>query len=51
MAAEPRLLHRIFIGVETPIVIPDPMDGYFFVQEDGTFFITENNKYLTPENN
>lgn len=46
-----KLLHRIFIGVEKPIVIPDPEDGIFLAQEDGTLLLTENNKYLAPENN
>ncbi len=48
---EGKLLHRIFIGVEKLIPIPDPPDpGVYFAQEDGTLITTENNKYIEPEN-
>lgn len=49
---EGKLIHRIFIGVEAPEVLPDtPTEGFFLCQENGTFLITEDNKYLAIENN
>lgn len=54
MAAEPnpRLLHRIFIGVEIPVIIlPPPPEGDFLLLENSEYLLKENNEYILLENN
>lgn len=49
---EGKLLHRIFIGVGFPVVIPPPpLDGQFLAQENNALVLTENNKHIALENN
>lgn len=48
---EGKLLHRIFIGVEIPVVTDPPLNGDFLAREDEQLLMAENSNYIALENN